>query len=103
MFGNSGFASVSNLYFRNSLEWLLLLEVCWKVDASYSAIISGSVVGVLFSLSRAGIVWYVLLPLIVLIFFQTSADGVDELRVVTYLNHDCFLLSLMVFRDLQLL
>ena len=53
--------------------------------------------------SRAGIVWYVLLPLIVLIFFQTSADGVDELRVVTYLNHDCFLLSLMVFRDLQLL
>ena len=69
------------------------------MDASISEIFSGSGAGALFFSFRAGIMWYVLFPLIDLIFFHTSAVGVDELRDETYLNHDCFLLSLMIFRD----
>ena len=42
-------ASVSSLYFWNSFEWLLLLEVCSNVDASISEIFAGSVVGALSS------------------------------------------------------
>ena len=53
---NGGLTSVSSLYFWNSFERLLLLEVCSKVDASIPEI---AVVGVLFSSFRARIVWYV--------------------------------------------
>ena len=41
----------------------------------------------------------VLFPLIDLIFFHTSAVGIDKLQDETYLNHDSFLLSLMIFRN----
>ena len=99
VFGNNGgLALVSSLYFWNSFKWLLLIEVCWKVDTSIHEIFAGSVVGVS-SFFRAGFVEYVLFPLIGLIFFHTSAAAVDELRNETYLNHDSFLLSLMIFRE----
>ena len=59
VFGNDGgLASVSSLYFWNSFEWLLLLEVCWNVNASISEIFAGSVVRALSFSFRAGIVWF---------------------------------------------
>ena len=67
------------------------------MDVSISEIFAGSVVRALSSFFRAEIVWYVLFPLIDLIFFHTSAVRVDGLRDETYLNHDWFLLSLMIF------
>ena len=87
VFGNNdGLASVSSLYFWNSFEWLLLLEICWNVDAGISEIFAGSVMRALSSSFRAGIMWYVLFPLIDLIFFHTSAVEVDESRDETNLT-----------------
>ena len=68
------------------------------MDASISKVFAGSVVEALCSTFRE-IVLYVLFPLIDLIFFHTFVVGVDGLRDETYLNHDCFLLFLMIFRD----
>ena len=99
VFGNNGgLALVSSLHFWNSIKWLLLIEICWNVDTSTSEIFA--VVWVSSSF-RARNVQYVLFPLINLIF-HTSAVGVDKLRNETYLNYDCFLLSLMIFRDYAL-
>ena len=65
--------------------WMLIF-LCWIYGEALSSF-------------RAGIVCYVLFPLIDLIFFHTSVVGVDELRDEAYPNHDCVLLSLMIFRD----